>query len=308
MQSVAEQLSMRADSTRGRMGLASTSRPEGAGGPHMAGQPLQGWVTGYKTWVDMSSDSGFDGYDGDIGGFLIGADMSVAEGILVGIAGGAGNSDLDKDSNSASTETDTVYGSVYVSVGTRDWFADAGLIYGDSSVDLDLGSVFDTEADYDAKNTAIYIGGGKEMIGDYLIITPHVSLLANYYDQDSYSEDSLNAVGRDVESFDELYVQSELGCSVAFYTTMGKLTLKPEFRASWLHEFKADEEDLTYTLIGGTNPYVMTLQAPEEDIIKLGAGISAKLGEYLELRADLDTRQGSEYSDHTVLGSLRYQF
>ena len=44
------------------------------------------------------------------------------------------------------------------------------------------------------------------------------------------------------------------------------------------------------------------------EFIKLGAGISAKVGDYLELRADLDTRQGSDYSDHTLLGSLRYQF
>jgi outer membrane autotransporter protein len=269
---------------------------------------MQGWITGYNSWVDNSSDNGFDGYDGNIGGFLIGIDLSVAEGILVGIAGGAGSADLDKDSNSASTDTDTTYGSVYLSAGTRNWFAEAGLIYGDSSVDLDLGSAFNTEADYDAQNTAIYVGGGKEIIGDYLIITPHASLLANYYDQDSYTEESSNAVGREVESFDELYVQSELGCSVAFYTTLGKLLLKPEFRASWLHEFNADDEDLSYTLIGGTNPYVMTLQAPEEDILRLGAGISAKIGEYLELRTDLDTRTGSNYSDLTLSGSLRYQF
>jgi outer membrane autotransporter protein len=269
---------------------------------------MQGWVAGYNTWVDMSSDSGFDGYDGDIGGFLIGADMSVSEGILVGIAGGAGSANLDKDSNSGSTDTDTIYGSVYLSAGTKDWFAEAGLIYGDSSVDLDLGSAFNTKASYDAQNTAIYVGGGKEIIGNYLIITPYASLLANYYDQDSYREKSSDAVGREVESFDELYVQSELGCSVAFYTAMGNLTLKPELRVSWMHEFNADEEDLSYNLIGGTNPYVMTLQAPEEDIIRLGAGITAKLSEYLELRADLDTRQGSEYSDYTLLGSLRYQF
>ena len=52
----------------------------------------------------------------------------------------------------------------------------------------------------------------------------------------------------------------------------------------------------------------MILQAPEEDIIKLGVGVSGKVGEYLELRADLDTRRGSNYSDYTLLGSLRYRF
>jgi len=307
VQSVSEQLTKRADSTRARMGMASVSEPDGAGGPHTEGQPFQGWITGYKTWADKSADSGFDGYDGSIGGFLVGSDMSVAEGILVGIAGGAGSSTLDKD-NGASTDTDTAFGSIYMSVGTKDWFADASLIYGGSSVDISLGSTFDTKASYDAQNTAVYFGGGKEITGNYLIITPHASLLANYYKQDGYEEKSSNAVGRQVDSFDTLYLQSELGCNLGFYAALGSLTLKPELRASWMHEFNAQDENLTYNLIGGTNPYVMTLQAPEEDIIKLGAGVSAKIGEYLELRADLDTRRGSNYSDHTLLGSLRYQF
>jgi len=307
LQSVSEQLTRRADSTRARMGMASVSGPDGAGGPHAEGQPFQGWIAGYKTWANKSADSGFDGYDGSIGGFLVGADISVAQGILMGIAGGQGTSTLDKD-NGASSDTDSVFGSVYLSAGTKDWFADASLIYGGSSIDTALGSTFDTTASYDAQNTAIYFGGGKEITGNYLIITPHASLLANYYKQDGYEEKSSNAVGRQVDSFDALYLQSDLGCKVGFYAAMGNLTLKPEFRASWMHEFNAQDENVSFNLIGGTNPYVMTLQAKEEDIIKLGAGLSAKIGEYLELRADLDTRRGSNYSDHTLLGSLRYQF
>ena len=287
--------------------MASASGPEGSGGPHMSDQSMQGWITGYKTWADKSADSGFGGYDGSIGGFVIGADLSIAEGILAGIAGGAGNAALDQD-NGASTDTDTIFGAVYVSAGTKDWFADASLIYGGSSIDTVLGSAFDTTANYDAQNTAVYFGGGKEIIGNYLIITPRASLLANYYKQDGYEEKSSNAVGRQVDSFDTLYLQSELGCNLGFYTAMGNMVLKPEFRASWLHEFNAQEETLSYNLIGGTNPYNMILQAPEEDIIKLGVGVSGKVGEYLELRADLDTRRGSNYSDYTLLGSLRYRF
>ena len=307
MQSAAQQLTQRADSTRARMGMASANGPDGAGGPHMDEQSLQGWIAGYKTWADASSDSGFDGYDGSIGGFLVGADLSVAEGILVGIAGGAGSATLDKD-NGASTDTDTAFGSVYASAGTKDWFADASLILGGSSVDTTLGTTFDTTASYDARNTALYFGGGKEIIGDYLIITPQASLLGNYYKQDSYEEKSSGAVARKVDSFDTFYLKSSIGCNVGFYTTLGNVTLKPEFRAFWVHEFNAKEEDVSFQLVDGTGTYNMQLQAPESDVIKLGAGLSARIGEYLELRADLDTRRGSNYSDHTLLGSIRYQF
>jgi T5SS/PEP-CTERM-associated repeat protein len=311
MQSVAEQLTRRADSTLSRMGAASAAidrnKPTGAAGPHMPGQELQGWITGYRTWLDKSAVDGFDGYDGNIDGFMIGADFSVADGILLGVAGGSGASALDKD-NGASVDTQTAFASLYAAVGTKDWFADGSLIYGASSVDTRLGSAFDTSADYDADNVAVYVGGGKEIVGDYLIITPKASLLGNYYNQQSYTEKSSTAVPRSVDSFDTFYLQSSLGCNVGFFVAKGDVFIRPELSAFWLHEFNAQEESVVYSLAGGTDSYFLLLQSPEEDLFKLGAGVSAKIGEYLELRADLDGRYASDYSDYTLRGTVRYQF
>ncbi len=309
LQSVAEQLTKRADNTRTRMGAASTETgaPTGAQGPHLEDQELQGWITGFRTRADRSADSGFDGYNGNVNGILIGADLAVADGILFGVAGGSANSTMDKD-NGASTDTSTKIASVYASAGTIDWFADASLIYGSSSVDSSLGTVFDTKAKYDTQNVAIYFGGGKEIIGNYLVITPQASLLGNYYSQDSYTETSTTALPRKVDSFDNFYLQSAIGCNVGFYTAMGDMILKPELRAFWLHEFNAREEDLNYSVVGLAGTYNLQMQAPESDIIKIGGGLAAKVGEYMELRADLDARVASGYSDYTLFGSIRYQF
>ncbi len=308
LQSVSEQLTARADNTRSRMGTAGAAAPAGAAGPHLSKQELQGWITGFGTWGSQDAADGYAGYDGDITGFLLGADMSVADGILVGIAGGSGSGSISKD-NSANTDTKTTFFSVYGSTGTKAWFADASLIYGGSSISTKLGSTFDTQSDTDARNIAIYVGGGKEIAGKYLIYTPQVSLLGNYYNQDAYKEQASNAVARAVDSFDAFYLQSSVGGSMAMYVGMGDITIKPELRAYWQHEWNAKEESLGYSLIDGTGAnYTMFLQAPEKDILKIGIGASAKLGEYLELRADLDTRQGKNYSDMTLLGSLRYQF
>jgi T5SS/PEP-CTERM-associated repeat protein len=308
---VAGQLTQRADSTRVRMGAASAAinwnKPTGVAGPHMQDQKLQGWLAGYGTWLDKSEADGFDGYDGNISGFLIGADLSVADGILFGFAGGSGFSALDKN-NGASIDTKTTYATLYASVGTEDWFADGSFIYGVSSVDARMDSVFDTKADYDADNVAVYIGGGKEIVGDYLIITPQASLLGNYYNQESYDEESSTAVPRSVASFDTFYLQSRLGCNVGVYIAMDEIFIRPELSAFWLHEFNAQEEDLVYTLAGGSGSYIMQLQAPEEDLFKIGAGASAKLGEYLEVRVDIDGRYASDYSDYTLLGTIRYRF
>ncbi|RKX46954.1 MAG: hypothetical protein DRP64_02410 [Verrucomicrobia bacterium] len=304
--SIATELTVRGDNTRTRMEAAAA--PAGAAGPHTQNQGLQGWIAGYGTWGDKSASDGFDGYDSSLSGFIIGVDLAASQNILVGLAAGSNGGSVDKD-NGASGDTKTTYGAVYASAGTKDWFLDGSMIYGASSIDNTLGEEFDTTASYDARNIAFYLGGGKEIAGEYLIITPQASLLANYYKQDAYDEEASNAVARSVDSFDALYLQSSLGCNLGIYMAMGKVTLKPELRAHWLHEFNAKEEDLANTLIGGTGGnYTMILQAPEADILRLGAGLAAKMSEYLELRADLDTRWGSNYSDYTLFGSLRYQF
>lgn len=310
IQSVAEQVTVRADSTRARRGLAAAvppAGPEGAEGPHQSGQLLQGWVAGYSTRGSQDAADGFNGYDASVYGALFGVDLSVAENILMGVALGTGSASVDKD-NGGGSDIKTTYGSLYASMGTKDWFADAAVIYGGSSVDASLGSAFNTTADYDAQNIAFYLGGGKEITGRYLIITPQASLLANRYSQGDYSETS-DGVARAVESFDTLYVRSALGCNIGFYSSVGETSVKTELRGHWLHEFNSDEESVKYRLIGGDGTaHTLFMQAPESDILRLGAGITAKMSEYLELRADLDTRQAAHYSDYTVLGSLRYQF
>ena len=154
----------------------------------------------------------------------------------------------------------------------------------------------------------MYVGGGKEIVGNYLIITPQASLLGNYYNQESYVENSSTAVARSVESFNTFYLQSRVGCNVGFYMAMGDVFIRPEISAFWLHEFNTDEESLTYSLVGGSDTYIQQLQAPEEDLFELGAGVSAKLGEYLEVSADIDGRYANDYSDFTLLGNIRYQF
>ncbi|MDZ8119783.1 autotransporter domain-containing protein [Pontiella agarivorans] len=309
IQSVNNQLFMRADTTRARSGQASSAmnRSEGVAGPHQPEQELQGWISGFGSWADKSASDGFAGYNSSLSGFMIGADLSVAPNVLVGLAGGKGSADIDKD-NGASADTKSIYAALYSSIGTDSWFGDFSLIYANSDVDAQLDHAIGTTADYNAQNIAFSIGGGKEMIGNYLILTPQASLLGNIYSQEAYKEDAPSAVGRNVDSYSAFYLQSAIGGSASFYMGMGNIIFKPEVRLHWLHEWLADDESLDFKLAGGANNYSMLLQAPEKDIFKLGIGSSAKIGEFLELRADLDTRFGKDYSDYTLLGSLRYQF
>ena len=63
---------------------------------HVAGHDLQAALAGFGTRFDKIASNELTGYDGSTHGSMIGADLSVAYNILVGIAGGSGDSSVDK--------------------------------------------------------------------------------------------------------------------------------------------------------------------------------------------------------------------
>jgi outer membrane autotransporter protein len=231
----------------------------------------------------------------------------VNDNVLVGAAGGYSTASVDKD-NGASADASTRQGALYTTVAGESWFFDSSLVCGLSSIDQDLGNVFDTTASYDAQNVALYVGVGHETVGQYLVITPQAGLLANYYRQDGYTEESDNSIAREVSGYDALYLQSLLGCSIGLYMTVGEVTVRPDFRVRWLHEFNADEEDVDCNLIGSTVPMVMTMQSREADVLQFGAGFAVKLSEALECRMDLDLNTFGGGTRYDIGGKLIYQF
>jgi outer membrane autotransporter protein len=224
---------------------------------------------------------------------------------LLGIAGGYARSDLAQDNNDTS-DAQSGYGTLYASLGTVDWFGDLVLSFGRTRVESQSGTVLGEGADYDADNIAIYFGGGKEIQSsgnDGVVFTPEAALVASYYGQDSYTDGLMQ-----VDAYDRWSVQSRLGAALAVQKPMGSAVLKPEFRTYWLHEFNADPDQIGYSLMGGAGRYGFGVQAPEEDILELGVGISSTFNDRLELALDFDAQFSDLYKALTVGGRIMYEF
>ncbi len=301
-----QQMRIRAEAMRGG---SSGAAPAGAAGPHAADQDLRGWIKGYATRADKDL-AGAISQDIDVNGTLIGFDKTFGP-LLLGVAGGYAQTDLaqtDGDRNDVTTR----YGMLYAAMGTNDWFANMSLFYGMNSVDYRSGtSVLGwLEADYDSTSYAIYLGGGKEIQKDAWLITPEASMTLGYYEQDAYVERAIgDIVPKSVEAYAAWSYQTSLGLSLAYLKEFDNgVVLKPEVRAYWLHEFDADERRMDYTLVGGTQSHSFTAQAADEDMLELGAGLSVKLGDSLELRADVDMQIGESYEGITGSGRIAYEF
>jgi T5SS/PEP-CTERM-associated repeat protein len=283
--------------------------PEGAAGPYSADRGARGWIRPYGQWSDRSDQDGFSGYDHNVYGTLVGIDW-IQDSVLLGIAGGYARSDIDQDDGSES-EAVTGYGVFYASVGTKDWFGDISMAFGRSDIEDDSGTVFGADADYEANNFALYAGGGKEMRspGGRFFFTPQASLLLSQYQQTSYTEKMSTGVAREVEAYDHNSVVSSLGAAVAMQQEYDTVTLRPEVRLRWLHEFEDDEEKLDFTLSEGMGGQFFSLMpGAEEDILEAGAGLSCGFDNAWALMLDLDWRFGEDYDAYSVSGRAVYEF
>jgi outer membrane autotransporter protein len=89
-----------------------------------------------------------------------------------------------------------------------------------------------------------------------------------------------------------------------------EMEFQPELRAHWLHEFNADMDNDTYVMTGGVNTIGASLQAREEDLISVGAGIrfSKWQNDTTEFGLDVDGAFGGDYHNLIVSGKIMHRF
>ncbi len=267
----------------------------------------QTWMKAFGSITDVDSYDGHEGYDFDNYGTVIGLDKT-EDTLTYGLAFGITQSDLESG-NGNSANADSYYGAFYGSYDGDDWFVDLSLSYDYADIDARSGSVFDITADYSAHIFSFYLGTGKEFgLTDSLFIVPEISLQTTYYDQESYREDSADAVGKDVDGYDRWSYLSTVGVTLELRELFKNSSVTPEFHVFWEHEFNTDEDDVSYALIGGTTGSSFELQAPVADVVRLGFGISADVAKNVKLSAGYDIRLGNNYTSQSANAKLIYSF
>jgi len=279
------------------------ARPAGAAGPHEAEQELRGWIRGYGSWADHDGTPSLSGFEQNVYGTVVGLDKAYGN-VLIGAAGGYSRSDLTQD-NADSSDARTGFGVLYTSFGSDDWFGDVNLGYGRSRVKTRSGTVLGGEGDTDAAHCTAYLGGGKEIksTDGWLFLVPEAALFAGYYDQEGYNDGLMK-----VDAYGRWSFQSRLGATLELRKQVGSVVLKPELHTFWLHEFNDDPEQIGYSLIGGTGRYTFGVQAPDEDILEIGAGLSATFKDRLELVLDVDGQHNDSYKAIIVSARAVYEF
>lgn len=275
----------------------------------------QVWGRGYGSRLEQKSSSDHVGYEATVAGGMVGMDKRF-DNLLAGLGVGYASTTLDGNAGN-DAEAVTGHAVAYLAAQGETCYFDANLNYALNAVETEGIKSLGYTGEYNAQTVGFYLGGGLAFaaLKDSLLFTPEASLLSTYYNREDYTETSSLALpAKDYDSYDQWSFLSSLGATLSMIHQIEnfntELEFQPELRAHWLHEFNAEMDNETYTMVGGVNNIGVSLQAREEDLMKIGGGLrfSKWQSDTTEFGIDLDGVFGSDYTAYILSGKIMHRF
>lgn len=289
--------------------------PKGASGPDEAASDWRFWGKFYSQLYQHDATAAAAAYDTTLLGGSFGMDRSFGS-LLVGISGGSGHYRIERDPDGRQN-MDAAHGALYSTFGKGRSYLDAGLAYGYNSVDSHTASPFVLDGKFDTHLLMGYVGGGfgLEVPEAGLVVTPEAGAQYALYRQEGYDETGTAATPRSFDDFDADSLRTSLGLNMAMQNTKAFETFafKLEGRYHWLHEFNPEPGNQSFRLIGGNNAYLVSYPPLDEDVIRLGIGLSCyntlkNSPKNIMLRLDFDELIGKDFNSHNFSAKAIFAF
>lgn len=195
------------------------------------------WAQGYGQWLSTSANGNAAAADTNLGGLLIGADLSASNWVM-GLAAGYSSASTSADAASANTETWRIAaygGATFDAVKLR-----AGASYGWSSIDQSRFVALTGESpkvSYDGTAGNLFAEAGYTFAFSGLALEPFAGIGWTSVNLGSFIENNAPIAGlaSTGSSFDTAY--STLGLRVATSFATSGIVVTPHASAGWRHAF-----------------------------------------------------------------------
>ncbi len=255
-------------------------------------------------------------YSYDSGGFLVGADYRWNRAFSTGLfAGYQGAESRYPDAGKA--QSDSVNFGLYAAYGKETGFHASGIVMGgqsrfDVSRRIEFGTIDRTaNSNFDAwTGTALLETGYAFQLGAFRI-GPVVSAQYTKLDADDFTEKNAKSLNLKVSDFDNESFQTNVGARIAAPVVVSpEVTLVPELRVLWNHEFMQDNASYLARLDGGKGrSFRYDQTSPSRDSVTVGTGFAAHLGANWNATAFYNVNCGSSQSvTHSVSASVGFSF
>jgi len=249
----------------------------------------------------------------------LGADFAVGEKFSLGLFGGFtnGRTKFDDGSNTdIQSRNIGAYANFCTSDNIGSFFVNAMVAVGFEEYDFKrrisvVGSDYSATASPDGFQYIGFLEGGYEWKLKKWSTGPTLSLRYVANDIDDYEESaplSILAQKSDGLSYDSLLATASW--RIAYRADFEKVSIMPEARISWHHEFLGTDEEFDMQMASGNIGYTSTVASTGDDTMSVGLGLTAMLGAVSTLSVDYDYQFLRDDADpvHSVNVMFRTRF
>jgi autotransporter-associated beta strand protein len=279
--------------------------------------------TNWNAWVmangEFSISRGLVGvpsYNNNAGGFLVGADYRLSENFVAGLFAGYEYS-YAKYNGGSSTQGNSALFGLYGSYTHVDgYYADAIVSGGYTGFQtrrsIEFGAIDRTaRANPDSGQFSAALNLGKDFEVGKFTLGPIIGAQYTYAGIGGFTETGADSLDLALGQQNANSLRTNLGARLAYnWEVASNITLIPEVRGFWMHEFLNEPRNINSALEGGSGPsFDYVTSAPYSNSVFGGAGISAKVGDRWSASAFYNVNFGAEgYTNNTISTSLGFSF
>ena len=273
------------------------------------------WAMGTGIFAKSSSVNQVPNYRFDTGGFLAGGDYRWSENFATGLYAGYQYTQANY-ANDGSTQINTALFGGYATYTNGGFYADAVVGGGYNAYQVRRPIEFSTidrtaRSRPDGGQLATSLNLGYDWQIGKFTLGPIAGVQYTYVGLASFTESGADSLDLRVNTQNVNSLRTTFGGRIAYtWNATEHITIIPEVRMLWQHEFLNDPRNISSALDGGAGPtFGYETAAPGRDSVFAGAGVSAQFGDrwnaFFYYNADFGRQ---DYIGHMISGGLGWSF
>ena len=280
-------------------------------------------ATNWNSWVIANGEfslsrglAGVPNYNNNAGGFLVGADYRLSENFAAGLFAGYEYSYAKYNGGSSTRGNSALFG-LYGSYTQEDgYYADAIVSGGYTGFQTRRSIEFSTidrtaSADPNSGQFSAALNLGKDFEIGKFTLGPIIGAQYTYAGIGGFTESGADSLDLALGQQNANSLRTNLGARLAYNWEVGsKITLIPEVRGFWMHEFLNGPRNISSSLDGGNGAsFDYKTSAPYRNSVFGGVGISAKFADRWSASVFYNVNFGAEgYTNNIISTSLGFAF
>lgn len=273
------------------------------------------WAQGNGIFSKYTSLNQLPNYRYQNGGFFVGVDYGWSEHFATGIFGGYQGTYAKYSNGSMASVNSALFGG-YATYQNGGFYSDAIISGGYNGYVSKRSIAFSTidrtaRANPNGGQLTSYLDFGYDWQVSGFTFGPLISAQYTYSGVAPFTETGADSLDLRVEQQNTNSLRTNLGGRVAYtWNLTDKITIIPEVRMFWQHEYLQNSTALGASLDGGAGPgfdYMTTV--PGRDSVFAGAGVSANFGKDFSVYLNYNTSFGrQDYISQMVSTGLNWKF